>query len=125
MKRITMILSLLALFTVTTTTWAAVDKTAISANVDSIVEMIESGKDAKTIKAEDFSPYAFIMEESGTMLVHPSLSGVDCKEQLTPIYEALSVASADGVWVEYEWKGKVKHTYAKKTKNNLIVGSGY
>ena len=125
MKRFAMFLTVLVALTLSTNAWSAVDKTAITKNVDSIVEMIDSGKDATTIQANDFEPYAFIMEESGTMLVHPSLSGVDYKEKLTPIYEALSVASAEGTWVEYEWKGKLPRAYAKKTKNNLIVGSGY
>jgi hypothetical protein len=35
------------------------------------------------------------------------------------------VATPEGTWVKYEWKGKEKNTYVKKTKGNLIVGSGY
>jgi hypothetical protein len=42
-----------------------------------------------------------------------------------PIYEALQAATPEGVWLTYEWGGSEKNTYAKKTSNNLTVGSGY
>lgn len=127
MKRQAILMSLLAVFLFTTGAFAAVDKEAISANVDAIVTMIDSGTDANTIKADDVQPYAFIMEDNGKMLVHPSLIGTDYsqEEKLIPIYNALKMASVEGNWVQYEWKGKTKNAYVKKTKNNLIVGSGY
>ena len=124
MKRIAFVLSLFAVFFLVTGAWA-VDKDAISKNVDTIVAAIDGGKDAASYKADAFTPYAFILEEGGKLLVHPSLTGESLKEKAPPVYEALTKATPEGVWVEYEWKGKTKHTYAKKTKNNLIVASGY
>ncbi len=124
MKRFAFVLSLAAVFFWVTGAWA-VDKDAISKNVDTIVTAIDGGKDAVSYKADAFTPYAFILEEAGKLLVHPSLAGESLKEKAPPVYEALTKATPEGVWVEYEWKGKTKHTYAKKTKNNLIVGSGY
>lgn len=124
MKRIAVVLSVFAVIFVVTSAWA-VDKDAISKNVDTIVAGIEGGKDATGFKSDAFEPYAFIMEESGKLLVHPTLAGESLKEKAPPVYDALTKATPEGVWVEYEWKGKVKHTYAKKTKSNLIVGSGY
>lgn len=124
MKRLALVLSLLAVLFVVTDTWA-VDEAAISGNVDTIVAGIESGKDITVFKVDAYDPYAFIMEENGKMLVHPTLVGKSLKEVAPPVYEALMNASPEGIWVKYEWKGKEKHTYAKKTKSNLIVGSGY
>ena len=124
MKRLATVLSLLAIFCFVSGAWA-VDKAAISVNVDAIAAGIDSGKDATSYKAEDTDPYAFILEEGGKLLVHPSLAGESLKEKAPPVYDALVQATAEGVWVQYEWKGKTKNTYAKKTKNNLIVGSGY
>ena len=124
MKRIAVILSLVAVF-FTVQNSLAVTQDDISKNVDTIVSQIESGIDVTTIKPDSVAPYAFIMEEDGKMLVHPTLSGKSMKKTALPIYTALMKANPEGVWVEYEWKGKMKHTYAKRTKNNLIVGSGY
>ena len=124
MKRIAFVLSLVAVLFLVTGAWA-VDKDAISKNVDTIVAAVDGGKDAASYKADAFTPYAFILEEGGKLIVHPSLAGESLKEKAPPVYEALTKATPEGVWVEYEWKGKTKHTYAKKTKNNLIVGSGY
>ncbi|MBF0232083.1 MAG: hypothetical protein HQK65_03485 [Desulfamplus sp.] len=47
------------------------------------------------------------------------------KEKTGPVQDALIRANLEGVWVDYEWKGHNKHTYAKKIKGGLIVGSGY
>ncbi len=124
MKRLALILSLCALFFVAGNALAA-DKTAIANNVNTIVAGIESGKDAMTFKADAYDPYAFIMKEDGQMLVHPSLAGQSLKEKAPPVYTALLQANKDGVWLQYEWQGKTKNTFAKKTKSNLIVGSGY
>ncbi len=125
MKRYIAVLSLIAVFLVVTPRAWAVDEAAISTAVDKIVADIEAGKDAASFKANDFTPYAFIMEAEGKMLVHPSLAGQSLKEKAPVVYSALMKASPDGGWVEYEWQGKLKHTYSKKTKNNLVVGSGY
>jgi hypothetical protein len=124
MKRLALVLSLFAVLFVVAGAWA-VDKVAISNNVDTIVAGIESGKEITTFKVDAYAPYAFIMEENGTMLVHPTLVGKSLKEAAPPVYDALMNASPEGTWVKYEWKGKEKNTYAKKTKSNLIVGSGY
>jgi hypothetical protein len=124
MKRFALVLSLFAVFFVVLGAWA-VDKSAISTTVDSIVAEIESGKDIAGIKADSYEPYAFIMEEDGNLLVHPTLAGKNLKDAAPPAYAALLHASPEGAWVKYEWKGKEKNTYAKRTTNNLIVGSGY
>jgi len=66
--------------------------------------------------------------------VHPSLIGqspkgkhetFNLKEKAQPVYNECAKATADGVWVNYVWKEKQKHTYVRKTKSGLIVGSGY
>ncbi len=124
MKRISLILSALFVMVAATSSWA-VNKETIASNVDSIVAMIESGKDANSIKADSVNPYAFVMEIDGKMLVHPSLTGQSLKEKAPPVYTALLQANPHGIWVQYEWNGKIKHSYVKMTKNNLIVGSGY
>ena len=125
MKRLAFIVSLFSVLLVTSYAFASVDEAAISKNVDMIVAGIEGGQDIQEIKADAYQPYAFVMEQDGKMLVHPSLMGESLAEKAPPVYEALMQATPEGVWVEYEWQGKVKHTYAKKTKDNLIVGSGY
>ncbi|MGB3211733.1 MAG: hypothetical protein WBB19_13600 [Desulforhopalus sp.] len=124
MKRSVIALSFFAVFFIAAGGWA-VDKTAISKNVDTIVAGIDNGKDINGYKADAYDPYAFVMEEGGKMLVHPTLVGKSLKEEAPPVYDALMQATLEGTWVKYEWKGKEKNTYAKKTKSNLIVGSGY
>lgn len=125
MKRLAVVVSIFSVLFIVAGALAAVDEAAISSNVDTIVTEIESGKSATDFAADAYKPYAFIMEEDGKMLVHPSLTGESLKEKAPPVYQALMQATPEGVWVEYEWEGKVKHTYARKTKDNLIVGSGY
>lgn len=125
MKRLAFIVSLFSVLLVASYAFANVDEAAISKNVDMIVAGIESGKNVQEYKADAYQPYAFIMEQGGKMLVHPSLTGESLAEKAPPVYQALMKATPEGVWVEYEWKGKTKHTYAKMTKDNLIVGSGY
>ncbi|WP_028583389.1 hypothetical protein [Desulfogranum mediterraneum] len=130
MKRVMVVLAVvsLALFAgqaVATDAADAPDKAAISKHVDEIVLAIDGGKDAAAFAADAYTPYAFIMEQGGLLIVHPSLAGQDLKTKAMPIYEALQAATADGVWINYQWKGKEKHTYAKKTKTDLIVASGY
>jgi hypothetical protein len=124
MKRLTLIPVLFVVLCIAAVAFA-LDKAAISNNVDTIVTGIDSGQDIMMLKADAYEPYAFIMAEDGKMLVHPTLSGQSLKEAAPPAYDALMQASAEGTWVKYEWQGKEKNTYAKRTKNNLIVGSGY
>jgi hypothetical protein len=124
MKRLALILSLFTVLFVVAGAWA-LDKAAISNNVDTIVAGIDNGQDIMAYKADAYEPYAFIMEEQGKMLVHPTLTGKSLKETAPPVYDALMQASPEGTWVKYEWQGKEKNTYAKRTKSNLIVGSGY
>ena len=105
----------------------AADKDAIKKQVDEIVVSIDSGKKAEDFKdaAQNKPSYVFIMQEGGQMLVHPSLVGQSLKDKAEPVYNECSKATADGTWVKYEWKGKEKNTYVRKTKDGLIVGSGY
>ncbi len=124
MKRLTLVLSFLAILFVVAGAWAA-DKAAITKTVDEVVAGIDGGKAAIDYKADAYDPYVFVMEEGGMLLVHPSLAGSNLKEKAPPAYDAVSQATAEGTWVKYEWKGKEKNTYVKKTKSNLIVGSGY
>lgn len=124
MKKISVVAALFALLLVCGSAWA-IDETTISTNVDSIVQSIESGKEIGALKAESYEPYAFVMQENGNMLAHPTLAGENLKEKAPPVYAALQQATNDGGWIDYEWQGKMKHTYARKTKDNLIVGSGY
>lgn len=58
-------------------------------------------------------------------MVHPSLTGKSLKKKAQPVYDECVKATADGLWVDYVWKKKQKHTYVRKTKSGLIVGSGY
>lgn len=124
MKRVSVVLAFLMVFVLSVAVFAA-DKAAISKNVDDIVVAIDGGKAATDFKAGDYDPYIFVMEEAGKLLVHPSLTGESLKEKAAPVYDALTKATPEGVWVDYEWQGKKKHTYAKKTKSGLTVGSGY
>ncbi len=103
----------------------AVDKDAIKKNVDSIVKEIDKGKAADSFKANDYTPYAFIMKKNGILVVHPSLAGESLKKKAPPVYEALLKSKSLGVWVDYVWKEKQKHSYVRTTTSGLIVGSGY
>lgn len=103
----------------------AADKNTIKKNVDAMVVAINNGKPATSFAADAYTPYTFIMEENGKLLVHPHLKGEYLLEKAAPIYEALQQATPEGLWVNYLWKGAKKHTYVRKTNNNLIVGSGY
>jgi hypothetical protein len=69
--------------------------------------------------------YVFIMEESGNVLVHPSLVGKSLKEKAAPAYDAVVQVTIESIWVKYEWNGKEKNAYVRKTKTGVIVGSGY
>lgn len=127
MKRATIISLALILGLCLATGALAADKDAIKKQVDEIVVSIDSGKKAQDFKdaAQNKPSYVFIMKEGGEMLVHPSLVGQSLKDKALPVYNECSKATADGTWVKYEWKGKEKNTYVRKTKDGLIVGSGY
>ncbi len=127
MKRVTIIsLTLIVGLCLAAGAFAA-DKAAIKKQVDDIVMAIDGGKKADDFKsaAQNKPYYVFIMEEGGMLLVHPSLAGKSLKEKAEPVYNECAKGTADGVWVGYVWKEKQKHTYVRKTKNGLIVGSGY
>jgi len=92
--------------------------------VDEVVAAINNGK-----KAEDFKDwahkkpnYVFIMEPDGRFLVHPVFTRL--QEWDKPIFDAVSKATTEGLWVSYDYQGK-SHTYVRKTKSGLIVGSGH
>ena len=106
---------------------SAADKDAIKAQVDEIAIAIEGGKPVSDFAdAAKIQPhYVFIMEESGNLLVHPTLPGKSLKEEAAPAYDAVIQATLDGNWVMYEWDGKEKNAYVRKTKTGVIVGSGY
>lgn len=106
---------------------SASDKDTIKKQVDEIVAAIDGGQMVKDFAAAAQSKpyYAFIMEESGNMLVHPTLVGQSLKEKAGPVYLELMKATPDGTWVDYIWQEKQKHTYVRKTAGGLIVGSGY
>ena len=127
MKRVA-IISLAVIFGICLATGAfAADKDAIKKQVDDIVVAIDGGKTAADFSsaAQNKPSYVFIMEEGGNLLVHPSLVGQSLKDKAEPVYNECAKATADGVWVGYVWKEKQKHTYVRKTKSGLIVGSGY
>jgi len=102
----------------------AANKAAIKKNVDDMVAAINSGKAATSYAAGASTPYAFIMEPSGRLIVHPYLAGEYLQEKAAPVYSALLQATPEGVWVTYFWKGTEKETYVRKTNSNLTVGSG-
>lgn len=107
-------------------TWVfAADKNLIKKNVDGIVAEINKGKAPDSFSADDYSPYAFIMKKNGVLVVHPSLAGQSLKKKAPPVYDALRKSKSTGVWVDYIWKEKQKHSYVKTTVSGLIVGSGY
>ena len=106
---------------------SAGDKAAIKSQVDEIVMAMDGGKMAKDFSdAANRKPYyVYIMEDGGKLLVHPSLTGENLKEKAQPAYDAVVKATPDGTWVKYQWKGKEKNAYVRKTKSGDIVGSGY
>jgi len=127
MKRVAIISLTLIIGLCLATGAFAADKAAIKKQVDDIVVAIDGGKMAKdfTSAAQNKPSYVFIMEEGGMLLVHPSLVGQSLKEKAEVVYNECAKATADGVWVGYVWKEKQKHTYVRKAKSGLIVGSGY
>ncbi len=102
------------------------DKDAIKKQVDDIVVAIDGGKTAQDFAAAAKNdPYVFIMEADGKLLVHPSLEGQNLKEKAAPVYTEVAKGTPEGLWVDYMWQEKMKHTYSRKTAGGLIVGSGY
>lgn len=97
----------------------------VKQRVDTMVEAINHGKPATDFAADAYTPYVFIMEASGKLLVHPYLQQEYLPEKAAPIYEVLQQATKEGLWVQYLWKGKEKKSYVRRTNNNLIIGSGY
>ena len=106
---------------------SAADKDAIKAQVDEIAVAIEGGKPASDFAdaAKRKPHYVYIIEENGTVLVHPSLTGQNLKEKAAVAYDAVVKATLEGTWVKYEWQGAEKNAYVRKTKTGVIVGSGY
>lgn len=121
------VLSVVLLMSIVLATGAlGADKNAIKKQVDEIVTAIDGGKKAETFAdAAKKDPYVFIMEAGGKLLVHPTLLGQNLKEKAEVVFKEVSKGTAAGIWVEYEWQGKKKDTYTRKTKSGLIVGSGY
>ncbi len=128
MKRValTCFVLLIGIF-LATGAFAEADKAAIKKQVDEIVVAIDGGKTAADFKdaAKREPYYVFIMQPDGLLLVHPSLEGQNLKEKADVVYAAVVKGTPEGIWVDYMWKEKMKHTYVKKTKGGLIVGSGY
>ena len=106
---------------------SAADKDAIKAQVDEIAIAIEGGKPVSDFAdaAKRTPHYVYIIEENGKILVHPKLVGESLKEKAAPAYDAVVQATLDGNWVTYQWDGKEKNAYVRKTKTGVIVGSGY
>jgi hypothetical protein len=104
----------------------ASDEAQVAANVDKVVEQIDGGKAPTEFQAQDYDPYIYIMEEDGKLLVHPTLQGQNLSdEQYKPVYDAITQATREGAWVEYEWAGGPKKAYVRETQGGLIVGSGF
>jgi hypothetical protein len=106
----------------------AADKAVIKKQVDDIVMAINGGKKVDDFKsaAQNKPYYVFIMDEDGMLLVHPSLTGQSLKEKAEPVYNECVKGTPEGLWVDYVWKGKQKHTYVRRCKSGkIIVGSGY
>ena len=106
---------------------SAADRDVIKAQVDEIAVAIEGGKPVSDFAdaAKRKPHYVYIMEESGKLLVHPSLAGKSLKEKAAPVYDAVAQATLEGTWVKYQWNDAEKNAYVRKTKTGVIVGSGY
>ena len=117
------VLLMLALFFVANV--LAEDKISAEKNVSEMIALLDSGREATSIAPDAFTPYVFVMDQDGRLLVHPTLSGEDLKEKARPIYDILQQATPEGMWVEYSWKGKDKRTFIKRYQGRFIVASGY
>lgn len=118
-----LLLLLLALFFVANV--LAEDKISAEKNVSEMIALLESGRDASSVAPDAFTPYVFVMDQDGRLLVHPTLAGENLQEKARPIYETLLRATPEGLWVQYTWKGKDKQTFVKRYRDRLIVASGY
>jgi hypothetical protein len=127
MKKVAWMLFVLVTGIALTASAFAADKEVIQNQVDDIVQAINGGKTAGDFQdaAKKEPYYVYIMEQDGKLLVHPSLEGKNLMETALPAYEAVSQATEEGKWVKYEWKGAEKNAYVRKTKEGVIVGSGY
>lgn len=125
MKRVALLFLTLCIGLSMASSAIAANKKEIQKNVDGIVKAINQGIEPGNINANDYSPYVFIMKKDGTLLVHPEFACENLKDIAEPVYKALTNLSKEGVWVDYVWKKKKKHSYVRTTKNGLIVGSGY
>ena len=117
------LLLMLALFFVANV--LAEDKISAEKNVNEMIALLDSGREASSVAPDAFTPYVFVMDQDGRLLVHPTLAGEDLKEKARPIYDILLQATPEGLWVEYSWKGKDKRTFIKRYQERLIVASGY
>jgi len=59
------------------------------------------------------------------LVVHPVFPGLNVKYRAPYIYNEIVKGTGGGIWVDYPVRGKLKHVYVKKTKNNHFVTSGY
>ena len=113
------VLLMLALFFVANV--LAEDKISAEKNVSEMIALLDSGREATSIAPDAFTPYVFVMDQDGRLLVHPTLSGEDLKEKARPIYDILQQATPEGMWVEYSWKGKDKRTFIKRYQGRLSL----
>ena len=123
-KTILLSLVLLIGFCLATSGFAA-DKKEIEKAVSSVVLAGIFNDTACKAKAPE-GLYIFVMKEDGKLLVHPSKDTIKDLNapQYKVIYDELIKATSDGVWVQYQWKGKEKNTFVKK-HGNKIIGCGY
>ncbi len=105
----------------------AADRGAIETQVNDIVVAINGGKQPTDFAsaAQNKPYYVYIMEQSGLLVVHPSLTGKSLKEVAPPVYDAVAQGTPDGKWVKYQWQGAEKNAYVRKTSSGVYVGSGY
>lgn len=127
MKKHFMLLLVVMVGLILTGVVSADDKAAIKTQVDQIATAIDGGRAPKEFAdaAQRKPHYVYIMEAGGLLLVHPSLAGENLKEKAAPAYDAVVQATPGGTWVTYEWQGKEKNAYVRKTTSGVIVGSGY
>ena len=127
MKKYVLMMTVLVVGLSLSTGVFAADKDAIKKQVDDIVMAIDSGKMVGEFKEAAYNKpyYVYILEASGNLLVHPTLAGQNLKDKAMPAYEAVTKATPEGTWVKYQWQGKEKNAYVRKTKTGAIVGSGY
>lgn len=121
MKRVLILLSLIAAVMFAIQAISA-DKSGIKKNVDAIITAIDEGQDPQSYVSEATLSRVFILEETGNLLVHPTMTGKDLKMEDMQMFEALKVSTPDGQWIVYRMDGKEKNIYVRKTKNNLTVG---